>query len=265
MFWVRVRSSVILVILTLLTVILGDNVLFITISLISIIGLTELYKVLKINNAVIGYVGYTACIAYYLLIYFKMENYNMLLIIAFLMLLMFAYVYKFPKYNIEQVTLTYFGLFYVAFMLSYIYKVRMLQDGIWLVWLIFVGAWGSDTCAYLVGRKIGKHKIFPNLSPKKSAEGCVGGILGAMLLGFIYAIIINSKMKGIANPKLEFTIICGASSIISQIGDLTASAIKRNHSIKDYGKLIPGHGGILDRFDSIIFTAPIVYYLATLI
>jgi len=150
-------------------------------------------------------------------------------------------------------------------MLSYIYQVRILEDGALLVWLIFIGAWGSDTCAYCVGILIGKHKIAPKLSPKKSVEGCIGGILGASLMGFIYATIFQNHITGIVNPQVVFAIIGAASSVISQIGDMAASAIKRNHDIKDYGDLIPGHGGILDRFDSIIFTAPVVYYLATLL
>ena len=108
---------------------------------------------------------------------------------------------------------------------------------------------------------IGKHKLPSELSPKKSIEGCIGGIVGAALIGFIYATIFKSHLTTIDNPQLSLAIIGAVSSILSQIGDLAASAIKRNHGIKDYGKLIPGHGGILDRFDSIIFTAPIVYLL----
>jgi phosphatidate cytidylyltransferase len=108
----------------------------------------------------------------------------------------------------------------------------------------------------------GKHKIAPKLSPKKSLEGCIGGVIGAALLGYLYALILGNKITGISNPRILFAIIGASASVISQLGDMAASAIKRNYDIKDYGRLIPGHGGILDRFDSIIFTAPIVYYLA---
>ena len=111
----------------------------------------------------------------------------------------------------------------------------------------------------------GKRKIFPKLSPKKSLEGHIGGIVGAALIGLIYGNIFQGKITGVNNPKLAFAVIGAASSVISQIGDLAASAIKRNYEIKDYGKLIPGHGGILDRFDSIIFTAPVVYYLSQIL
>ena len=137
-------------------------------------------------------------------------------------------------------------------MLSYIYQIRILEDGAIIVWLIFIGSWGSDTCAYCVGMLFGKHKIIPKLSPKKSLEGSIGGVVGAALIGYLYALALSSKITGIDNPKLLFAIIGASSSLISQIGDWAASAIKRNFDIKDYGKLIPGHGGILDRFDSVI-------------
>ena len=95
----------------------------------------------------------------------------------------------------------------------------------------------------------------PVLSPKKSVEGAVGGVVGAALLGAIYAAVVQG-------PMLEYAVICAIGALISMVGDLAASAIKRNHNIKDYGTLIPGHGGIMDRFDSVIFTAPVIYYLS---
>ena len=152
----------------------------------------------------------------------------------------------------------FFGVIYVAVMLSFIYLTRNLPDGKFLVWLIFLCSWGCDTCAYCVGMLIGKHKMAPVLSPKKSIEGAVGGVAGAALLGVIYATATHGKMA-------EYAVICAVGALISMVGDLAASAIKRNQNIKDYGKLIPGHGGILDRFDSVIITAPVIYYLAKMI
>ena len=111
---------------------------------------------------------------------------------------------------------------------------------------------------------MGKHKMAPVLSPKKSVEGGIGGVVGAALLGALYAVAIN-KFAGAGADALTYAVICGVGGIISQVGDLAASAIKRNHDIKDYGKLIPGHGGILDRFDSVIITAPIIFYMATIL
>ena len=95
----------------------------------------------------------------------------------------------------------------------------------------------------------------PVLSPKKSVEGAVGGVIGAALLGTVYG-------AATGGPMMEYALICAVGALISMVGDLAASAIKRNQEIKDYGTLIPGHGGILDRFDSVIFTAPVIYFLA---
>ena len=180
------------------------------------------------------------------------------LTLLFLILVMAVYVFTYPIFTAEQVMAVFFGFFYVSVMLSYVYQTRMLAEGAVLVWLIFLSSWGCDTCAYCVGMLIGKHKMAPVLSPKKSIEGAVGGVVGAALLGVIYAVATHGAM-------LEYAVICGVGALISMVGDLAASAIKRNQGIKDYGKLIPGHGGILDRFDSVIFTAPVIYYLAKMI
>lgn len=265
MFWVRLRSSIILMLITISTVIIGGNVLFASILIISLIGLTELYKTVNVNRSILGITGYLTNICFDLLILLNKEQFMMPLFIIFVLILMMIYVFEFPKYETHQISMIFFGLFYVAVMLSFVYKVRMLSDGAILIWLIFIGAWGSDTCAYCVGKLIGKHKFLPKLSPNKSLEGCIGGVIGAALLGFLYAVIFKNHISSVVNLQLEYAVICGASSIISQLGDLAASAIKRNHNIKDYGRLIPGHGGILDRFDSIIFVAPIVYYLSELL
>lgn len=262
MFKTRLLSGILLVLIALITIISGGDVLFVTVLLISLIGMSELYKVLKVHNKLLGIVGYVACIAYYGLIRFGKSDMVTLLTIAFLVAVMAVYVFSYPKYRSEQVMLTFFGLFYVAVMLSYVYQTRELTQGAFLVWLIILCSWGCDTCAYCVGMLIGKHKMAPKLSPKKSIEGGIGGILGAALLGAVYALAINQFAAGTDANVLEYALICGVGGMISQVGDLAASAIKRNHDIKDYGKLIPGHGGILDRFDSVIFTAPIIYYMA---
>ncbi len=264
MFRTRLLSGIVLVIVLVATVGTGGELLFAFIGAISLVGMTELYKVVGVQGKALGLVGYLAALAYYGLLWRQAEEYMTMLSILFLVLLMAVYVFTFPTFLAEQVMTVFFGFFYVAVMLSYVYQTRMLEDGRVVVWLIFLSSWGCDTCAYCVGVLIGKHKMAPKLSPKKSVEGGIGGIVGAAMLGVLFALAMN-KWGGASASPVHYAVICAAGGAISQVGDLAASAIKRNHEIKDYGKLIPGHGGILDRFDSVIFTAPIIYYLATML
>ena len=258
MFKTRLLSGIVLVILALVFIITGNDLLLAVTGIISLIGLYELYRVFKIEKSCAGVVGGLATIVYYCNLKFQFIPDMLLFVIALLVVLMFVYVFSYPKYHTEQMLAAFFGVFYVSVMLSYVYQTRMLPGGAYIVWLIFLCSWGCDTCAYCVGMLIGKHKMAPVLSPKKSIEGAVGGVVGAALLGVIYAAATQGKMA-------EYALICGVGALISMVGDLAASAIKRNQNIKDYGKLIPGHGGILDRFDSVIITAPVIYYLAKLI
>ena len=261
MFKTRLISGILLVIAALLTIISGGYVLFFTLVCISLIGMQELYKAMGVHGESTGLleiIGYLGAILYYVSLLLGFESYGLMTVLVSLILIMFVYVFTYPKYNAHQIMSAFFGVVYVAVMLSFILLTRNLPDGKFIVWLIFLCSWGCDTCAYCVGMLIGKHKMAPVLSPKKSIEGAVGGVVGAALLGVIYAVATHGAM-------LEYAVICGVGALISMVGDLAASAIKRNQGIKDYGKLIPGHGGILDRFDSVIFTAPVIYYLAKMI
>lgn len=261
MFKTRLISGIVLVIIALATIISGSWILFFTLLAVSLIGMRELYKVMKVSDehvTVLELVGYLGAVLYYIAMKADFGNYGTMAIIISMILILFVYVFGYPKYHAEQVMAAFFGVVYVAVMLSFIYLTRSLPDGKFLVWMIFLCSWGCDTCAYCVGMLIGKHKMAPVLSPKKSIEGAVGGVAGAALLGVIYAAATQGKMT-------EYALICAVGALISMVGDLAASAIKRNQNIKDYGKLIPGHGGILDRFDSVIITAPVIYYLAKMI
>lgn len=261
MFKTRLISGIVLVIIALATIISGSWILFFTLLAVSLIGMRELYKVMKVSDehvTVLELVGYLGAVLYYIAMKADFGNYGTMAIIISMILILFVYVFGYPKYHAEQVMAAFFGVVYVAVMISFIYLTRSLPDGKFLVWLIFLCSWGCDTCAYCVGMLIGKHKMAPVLSPKKSIEGAVGGVAGAALLGVIYAAATQGKMA-------EYALICAVGALISMVGDLAASAIKRNQNIKDYGKLIPGHGGILDRFDSVIITAPVIYYLAKMI
>lgn len=267
MFLTRTLSSIALVIISLVTILSGGPVLAVTLYLLSCIAFFELSKAAGIHrketkvNAleVVGLLGITG---YYFIIYFyKMDSVIIMVLLFILIALMFIYVFTFPMYHVNQVVMTFFSIVYAPVMLSFIYLTRSLEYGIYLVWMIFISSWICDTCAYLVGILIGKHKMAPKLSPKKSIEGAIGGIVGAALVGGLFGHFIVGKMVITQEITWIFVLIGGIGAMISQVGDLAASAIKRNHDIKDYGKLIPGHGGIMDRFDSVIFTAPMIYFL----
>ena len=262
MFKTRLLSGIVLVILALVFIITGNDLLLAVTGIISLIGLYELYRVFKIEKSCAGVVGGLATIVYYCNLKFQFIPDMMLFVIALLVVLMFVYVFSYPKYHTEQMLAAFFGVFYVSVMLSYVYQIRTLERGLYLAFLVFLCSWGCDTCAYCVGMLIGKHKMSPKLSPKKSVEGAVGGVAGAALLTALYCFIFRSPMHLERGEIVILAVIAAIAGLISMVGDLTASAIKRNYDIKDYGKLIPGHGGILDRFDSMIITAPIIYFLA---
>ena len=234
MFKTRLLSGIVLVIAALVLIITGGDVLLISTLVISYIGMFELYRIFHIEKEAVGIIGYLAATVYYCNLKFAFLPDTMVFVLGVLILMMFAYEYQ----------------------------TRMIEVGAYIVWLVFLCSWGCDTCAYCVGMLIGKHKMSPKLSPKKSVEGAVGGVVGAALLTIIYGMIFKSAMQIDQTHVWIMAGISAVGALISMVGDLTASAIKRNYEIKDYGKLIPGHGGILDRFDSVIFTAPIIYFLA---
>ena len=168
------------------------------------------------------------------------------------------YLFKIDERKLEDALATITGIFYIIF---FSYHIGLLaMDGMLvpglknLVWLVVITAFGTDIMAYFTGYALGKHKLCPKISPKKTIEGSVGGTLGSIILCGIFGFFF-------AKPWLIHCLIIGLlGGIISQFGDLTASVFKRKMGIKDYGNLIPGHGGILDRFDSVLFTGPLVYY-----
>jgi len=260
MFKVRLLSSIMIMILMLFFVITGGNVLLLGVAFLSFRALMEFMRMTKIHKTSLAAVGYTFVALLYMLLLTQNMELILPLAVFYMLTVMTVYIFKFPKYRAEQIMYLFFGFFYAGLLLSYIYQVRQMEGGAFSVWLIFIAAWGSDVFAYCAGMLFGKHKAFPVLSPKKTWEGCIGGVVGAAIVAVVYCLAMNYWFNQNFSTA-QFAIVCGCGAVISQIGDLVASAMKRNNEIKDYGKLIPGHGGILDRFDSVIFVAPMVYYL----
>lgn len=260
MFKTRLLSGIVLVILVIGVLYLGGYVTAGAMLLLSLGGVFELLRIYKLHNTPIGIATYLSTIIYYALLIFDKNQFVMPLIIVFVLFVLGIYVTTYPRFTDKDAMAAVLAFMYVTVMLSYMYLIRDMSHGGALVVMVFVCSWVNDTCAYCVGVTLGKHKMTPKLSPKKSVEGLVGGIVGSAVVGALYGMFFNKQVTAIDNAPVIFAVIGAVGAAVAVIGDLAASAIKRNNEIKDYGKLIPGHGGIMDRFDSIIFTAPIIYY-----
>ncbi len=259
----RIISGIVLLGLLISTLVIGNWYLYFVCLTVSFIGLFELYRVFEMEASMPAWIGYASTLALYISLKLGLGfHFEIFIITACLIALLTAYVLMYPRLHASNIMAAIFGVVYVSLMISFIFRLRISAGGATTVWLIFLGSWVNDTCAYFTGYFAGKHKMAPELSPKKTIEGAIGGIAGSTIVGLIYGIIVNAvgtELHG--NVILIFTLTGLIGAFGGIIGDLAASAIKRNRNIKDYGKLIPGHGGILDRFDSVILTAPIVYWI----
>lgn len=259
----RIISGVVLGLIILGAVLGGGITMFILSLVVTGLGMYELYKVVGIQKSALGITGYLLATVYYTLLWFDMLEYLHYFCVGSGILIMFAYVCSFNTKKASQAAFALLGIYYVAIPLSYMYRIRILDYGFHLIVLLIVCSWIADSFAYFIGSAFGKHKLVPHLSPKKSVEGAVSGVVGATLVGMVYGIVLSNVLH--IHAQIPFTIASAAGSFFSIFGDLAASAIKRNYDIKDYSKLIPGHGGILDRFDSLIFVAPAIYIVGGLL
>lgn len=240
---------------------LGGLPLKIFTLVLSIIGLHEFYNAVKNKDfKPVSIVGYVLVLLFYLM-NLNYGNYIYILILASVLLLCVPVINL--KYTFIDVALTILGFLYVGGLFSFIPAVNSKVGGAFLVWLIFLGSWVCDTAAYYSGRFLGKRKLCPEVSPKKTIEGSIGGMLGSTIGCGIFGIIVSSYVPEVS--VIHFFLIGALCGIMGQFGDLVASSIKRFVGIKDYSHLIPGHGGILDRFDSILFNAVVVFYYLTFI
>jgi phosphatidate cytidylyltransferase len=188
----------------------------------------------------------------YMLVFFAV-------MVVAVLLIMLVMVFRHSTNNIDDAAVTLFGFFYVGVLMSLICEIRLY--GLVYSWMPFIFAFGSDTGAYFVGSKFGKHKLTPQLSPKKSVEGAIGGIVTVALLMAVYFYVCYRLDDSLSNALVVRYMVLGViGAVFSQLGDLAASSIKRYKGIKDYGKIMPGHGGVLDRFDSVLFTIPVVFF-----
>lgn len=241
----------------------------ITLAIISMISLYEYYNCFKSSKKAnpsmwYGMIVSLLLIGVHLCSDTALKEIIIMLIPISIFILMLEMVFSKGKKNIIDLIVTLFGICYIPLLLLFVSLVRgSITSGKILVWYIFLASWGSDVFAYLVGKNLGKHH-FTKISPNKTIEGSIAGIVGAVLISIIYTIAMNN-IYNMQISLIMVTIIITILSLIGQIGDLAASAVKRYCGLKDFSELIPGHGGMLDRIDSVIFVAPFAYILLGLL
>lgn len=248
---IRIVSGIIGGLLLFLILITGGLILDIAVLIVSLIAIHEFSNALeKINNLKpLSIMNYLLAIS--LFVINLMNNFELVQPILFLYsITLFIILVLNVDFSPLDISVTLFEGVYIVFFLFHV----SLLNGSNLIWLIFVFSIATDTFAYFIGIKFGKRKLSPQLSPKKTIEGSIGGIAGSLLATMVFVWIQDT------GHILELGLLSVICSVMSQIGDLTASRMKRLAGIKDYGNIMPGHGGVLDRFDSVLFTAPIVYY-----
>lgn len=267
----RIISGIIAGIMVILTLSFANPMIVnLIITVLAGVGIHEFYNAMKnLDYKPINWIGYSSVILLLLLGFIdgkKIFIFSMLLL-AILIISMLVYAFSEEKSFID-VCITLFGVVYVTFLIAFFLLVYHYQwndapIGKNFVWLILFGGTLTDTFAFLVGVTLGKHKLCPKISPKKTIEGAIGGTLGGMLSFIAFAFVMNNYWNFSLN-YLVFAILGIIVSVFAQLGDLVASYIKRYSKIKDFGNVLPGHGGVLDRIDSILFTSPVIYYFLVL-
>ncbi|MGE4282186.1 MAG: phosphatidate cytidylyltransferase [Clostridia bacterium] len=255
----RVISAAIGVAL-LVSVLISDKIFVnIGIAIISILALYELFSATdNMQNKLLALVAFLSAGVLAFSNYIGQKS-IMAFIYSYVFLLFIILLFNHKSIKVNSIAFTCFSSIYICYLLSHIVFTRYLPEGKIFIWMIFLGAFMTDTFAFFVGISMGKHKLCPAISPKKTIEGALGGIIGCGASFLFFGYLLQTFGKYNINYGNLF-ILGLACSIAAQVGDLSASVIKRQYDIKDFGQIMPGHGGVLDRFDSILFVAPLVYY-----
>ncbi|MEG6615731.1 phosphatidate cytidylyltransferase [Peptococcaceae bacterium 1198_IL3148] len=254
----RVLSALLGIPLIICAVWKGGLILLSFIAIVMILGLLEMLNLLK-NLGLKPSKAITIVSALLLLVATYWQDWRVVgMAITLTLVAHLLYLLKdFPRYSPIDAAAGWLAVMYLG-LFTYIFLISTLPEGTLWLYMLLVGTWASDTFAYFVGKTFGKHKLTPNLSPKKTWEGAMGGLLGSVVAVYIYSAFVISL-------PLNYVFLLGLLiSITSQFGDLVESTLKRHASLKDSGNIIPGHGGMLDRFDSMLLSAPLVYYFVSL-
>ncbi len=262
----RLLSAIVLIGILLAVVFFATDWVFsIVVCAITFMIMAELTKVMRLETKPgIVITNYTFAAIFMALGILNIElqhEFIYMLIVLFVMTLGAFTVLDNSRIKLSDVCASIFLVTYSVVFLMHLSFIRQLENGVAFLFMPVIGAYITDTGAYFTGLSIGKHKLIPSVSPNKTVEGAIGGIV-ASVIGFVIYGAVMSAM-GFSVNYLLLVILAVICAIVAQFGDLTASVIKRNYSVKDFGHLIPGHGGMVDRVDSLMFTAPIVYYFIT--
>lgn len=260
----RLISALLGVALFLIVIFSEKYVLMVAVLAVIEIALFEMYRAVGILNKKI-LVGVGMAVPVFILFGFMSPKPQSvyLAIWIYLVILFTVLITRHNAYTFTDISKFFMITILVSLLFSHAAWTRQTENGLWNTFAIFVGAWITDSCAYFAGRAFGKHKLAPVISPKKTIEGSIGGIAGTAAIMCLYGFFVGKFSSCTPNyiPLLVLGLLCG---VVSQLGDLSASAIKREYAIKDYGNIMPGHGGIMDRFDSVLFVAPLVYHFVLL-
>lgn len=255
-------------------------VLGIVIAAVSLLASYEIQHVAKIENKLLMIINTVLAafmpFAYEYKLFSKLPFPTYVIAIVYVIIMMFIMLGNYKKTKFEDVVMSMFCGVIVPYVMSTITLLRNLclsrpdlfqqSHVFFIIFTALLSAWLNDTFAYFVGRKFGKHKLAPNISPKKSVEGAIGGIVITMLFNLVFFFIFDYFF--FKNDTIKWWMIPATSMFLSAIsigGDLSASVIKRNFGEKDFGTIFPGHGGIMDRFDSYSFVMPMLYAIISLI
>ncbi|GAB4270062.1 phosphatidate cytidylyltransferase [Thermincola ferriacetica] len=254
----RVLSAVIGIPILLLSVWLGGWYLAAVITVLAVIGVLEFARIAEGMQVKVWVPGMLVGVILFILSVLFPKKIKLALVVTIIIWVFLCRTVIGTRFNILNGALSLTGTIYLGWLLSHILLLRALEFGFYLVLFVFMATWFTDTMAYFVGSGIGRHKLAPTISPKKTIEGAVGGLIGSTLAGLLMSFFLKEV------PMIHLLVIGFLAGIVGQAGDLVESAMKRKAGVKDSGNLIPGHGGVLDRFDSMLFTAPLVYYYVQL-
>lgn len=265
----RVLSGILFILIWIAILVINndlfDTVIVVGICLIAMYEYNRAFKKVEYNP--VSWIGYLACFTLFGMGGIISAEYKIMLmkiIIPLSLISLFTYiVISRTKRTVIDIAITVFSIVYIPFMFSFLKLILNMPSGRIFILYVLCGAFVSDTFAFIVGSKFGKTPLAPEISPKKTVEGSVGGIVG-VIIAFVIITLVANRYFSLNMSVIYWVLVALAASIAGQFGDLTASAIKRFCKIKDFGNIMPGHGGILDRFDSLMFVAPIVYILVKL-